>query len=190
MKAICISILAAAACMQAQAAPIEFTNQATWAAAAGGVSAITFVGLADGVVVTNQFSGVGVAFTDGNDTVLSSVNFVTDTKGIDAKGSTTLQFGSTQSVIGFDFPGALHLDLFLGAALVYSSSNFAGSGAGFFAGITGAAFDRVVVTDWVDQLAFIDNIYIGRAPIPEPETYALMLGGLGLVGWMARRRRN
>jgi hypothetical protein len=27
------------------------------------------------------------------------------------------------------------------------------------------------------------------APIPEPETYALMLGGLGVVGWFARRRR-
>ena len=26
-------------------------------------------------------------------------------------------------------------------------------------------------------------------PVPEPSTYALMLGGLGLVGWMARRRR-
>ena len=26
--------------------------------------------------------------------------------------------------------------------------------------------------------------------IPEPETYALMLGGLALVGWMARRRRD
>lgn len=25
--------------------------------------------------------------------------------------------------------------------------------------------------------------------VPEPETYALMLGGLGLVGWMARRRK-
>jgi hypothetical protein len=25
-------------------------------------------------------------------------------------------------------------------------------------------------------------------PIPEPETYALMLAGLGLVGWAARRR--
>jgi hypothetical protein len=27
------------------------------------------------------------------------------------------------------------------------------------------------------------------APIPEPETYALMLAGLGVVGWSARRRR-
>jgi hypothetical protein len=27
------------------------------------------------------------------------------------------------------------------------------------------------------------------APIPEPETYALLLAGLGLVGWMARRRQ-
>ena len=33
-----------------------------------------------------------------------------------------------------------------------------------------------------DQLGF-------SAPVPEPETYALMLAGLGLVGWAAARRR-
>lgn len=28
------------------------------------------------------------------------------------------------------------------------------------------------------------------APIPEPQTYALMLAGLGMMGWAARRRRG
>jgi hypothetical protein len=28
------------------------------------------------------------------------------------------------------------------------------------------------------------------SPVPEPETYALMLAGLGLVGWMSRHRRK
>jgi hypothetical protein len=28
------------------------------------------------------------------------------------------------------------------------------------------------------------------APIPEPETYAMLLAGLGLIGFMARRRKQ
>lgn len=33
-----------------------------------------------------------------------------------------------------------------------------------------------------------NSIEFTTAPVPEPETYLMMLAGLGLVGWMARRR--
>lgn len=36
----------------------------------------------------------------------------------------------------------------------------------------------------------IDNFTVTAAPVPEPETYALMLAGLGLLGLAARRRAN
>jgi hypothetical protein len=38
--------------------------------------------------------------------------------------------------------------------------------------------------------AQVDNINLSVAAVPEPETYALMLAGLGLVGFVARRRAS
>jgi hypothetical protein len=35
----------------------------------------------------------------------------------------------------------------------------------------------------------IDNVSLTVTPVPEPETYALMLAGLGLLGFAARRRK-
>jgi len=47
------------------------------------------------------------------------------------------------------------------------------------------------------SLAFIEKKFVGLTPamlevtpVPEAETYAMMLAGLGLVGWAARRRRG
>ena len=37
---------------------------------------------------------------------------------------------------------------------------------------------------------FVANTSTSVTPIPEPDTYALMLGGLGAVGLLARRRRQ
>lgn len=33
------------------------------------------------------------------------------------------------------------------------------------------------------------GVSIGVAPVPEPETYALFMAGLGLIGFIARRRK-
>jgi len=35
-----------------------------------------------------------------------------------------------------------------------------------------------------------DVTYNAAAPIPEPETYAMLLCGVGLLGWQARRRKH
>lgn len=35
----------------------------------------------------------------------------------------------------------------------------------------------------------LDNVVFQASPVPEPSTYAMMLGGLGLLAFMARRKR-
>ena len=41
-----------------------------------------------------------------------------------------------------------------------------------------------------DPIEFDNLRYTEVSPVPEPSTYALMLGGLGMVGFMAYRRRK
>ena len=51
-------------------------------------------------------------------------------------------------------------------------------------------FGVVDVTDYgVTSALWLDNVKLVAAPIPEPETYAMLLAGLGVVGAMARRRK-
>jgi hypothetical protein len=38
--------------------------------------------------------------------------------------------------------------------------------------------------------AILDNVVVSTPAIPEPETYALMLAGLGAVGYASRRRKQ
>lgn len=66
-----------------------------------------------------------------------------------------------------------------------------GAYAGTLASIGGTAFTKVGIggLDLNGASKGFDLDAISITPVPEPETYAMMLAGLGIVGWMARRRR-
>ncbi len=64
----------------------------------------------------------------------------------------------------------------------------------FVPGLTFSLAAGKVVVDWLGTDTgphdYVAVFNVGTAPaVPEPETYALMLAGLGIVGFMARRRK-
>jgi hypothetical protein len=42
---------------------------------------------------------------------------------------------------------------------------------------------RLLVTSTITEMKFIQS-----APVPEPETYAMLLAGLAVIGWNRRRK--
>jgi hypothetical protein len=108
-------------------------------------------------------------------------------------GSGTLQVVADDCCISGDAFGLI-LD---GAATPWSFSDTVGSsfGTGLFHGVysglisAGAhAFSLYVTQDCCGYGGMAWSASV--TPVPEPETYAMLLVGLGLVGFMMRRRRE
>lgn len=59
---------------------------------------------------------------------------------------------------------------------------------------------QLFAVNWkgVDEIRFsgysshivVDNLQLKITPVPEPETYAMLMAGLGVMGFVARRRRE
>jgi len=194
------AVIAAVACLccapqTADALIFNYTDLTTYLAAAGPQLGISFSEVPPLTFLGAQYAGQGVTFTEGDDLTLSSSSFVVD--GFGAQGTNNffdISFGSATYSAGFDYPGALRIDLYQGASFLGSSDDFGGVGGGFFGGVVSTTpFDRIVVTDWYVADVYIDEMYYGGvgAVVPEPSSLVLLGCGLaGLAGFRVRRKTS
>ena len=202
-----------------QATPMDTASWANWTSSApGSISGnfiqggqtinVTYTGNTSGVDYSSSFYSVPGSFTNAE---------VTNTPGTNG---TLLMTGGTNEINAFHFSQAVVdpiIDLFsVGQAGMPVTFNFLNDaifsilsqGAGNWGGglltqngssVIGWEGNGLIqfhgtYTDIYFTTPDYENFYgatVGAVnAVPEPATYALILGGLGLVGWTTRRRKQ
>jgi hypothetical protein len=188
--------MAASSAQAAVTSVIDFSGLSGWSGDNLVVDNVTFTGIAG--INNNDFQirTIGGAWAE----VLEASRF----------DATALQFTFANPVSAFSFntygntPGANWvLDAFDASGNLLASTNYGritlGATLDTVAGISFAPTDfdiaYATMTDLnpdfgtTGSILYVDN-FTSVSAVPEPSTYALMLGGLGLVGFMSYRRRK
>jgi hypothetical protein len=106
------------------------------------------------------------------DAIVSSISRAADV-GLDITGLSLFTSGGTQIASGTSLQSGA-IDVWTLTSNNLSAGNYYVQVSGSLVSNTSGAFGGAVML----------------APVPEPETYGMMLAGLGLVGFLARRRKT
>lgn len=117
-------------------------------------------------------------------------------------GSATVSFAGGTSFVSFlwgspDMYNALSVTTTAGTTTSFTSASFPGvvfAGNQEYASYLGLNGNGDLITSVTFSSpitnAFEASNFSVTTPVPEPETYALMLAGLGMLGFIARRRKS
>ena len=100
----------------------------------------------------------------------------------DVRGESTLQVQIGSSL--FDFP-LTSTGTFLGKGFTTQNLNYIATGTS-----TNIRFIETVNTSGGNNDPMIDGVIFSTVAVPEPETYAMLMAGLGVIGFIARRRKT
>ncbi len=131
------------------------------------------------LIEASDLTGMGLSFNailrNLTDSGLAGYNFSLGSGVFEEVGTVTRQFGGDSSI---SFNGAM-------AAVRFSTPEFLDVEIG----------DPLAIganqIDWaIDGLSAGDRLSISVSAVPEPGSVALLLAGLGVVAWVARRRQG
>ena len=138
-----------------------------------------------------NYNGTAALYADG------------DRSGSNASSVMSLTGGGTFSVSAFDAAsywngatGTLNVigNIFGGGTVSASfgvNSTFQSFSLTGFNNLVSLQFQDSASGGFLSAPGFgVDNINLDPSAVPEPETYAMMLAGLGLLGFVARRRKR
>ena len=133
-----------------------------------------------GVAYTNSTSDPAPAATS-----LYYIDFTSDMLYVATSAFNTPTITAVGS-LGLDTIGAFGFDI-LADGSAYATLTSGVTGLSGLYGIDLATGAATLLGEFGDATPLLAGMT--AAPVPEAETYAMMLAGLGLVGWMARRRK-
>lgn len=195
----------------AQAGITSFTNNyADWQAAAGATTLVDFETLPNGAA---SFAGAAI---NGANYASQGVIVSSRTNDLKINGNPIGGFGlragdfmfggptniradlqGARNAFGIFFPGGTTLSVFDTQGNLLATNSFSSGGDNFFMGfvsstpIAYAISERrygnyVSDSEYWQATTFSANV----AAVPEPETYGMMLAGLGALAWLAKRRKK
>lgn len=201
MKKISALIIAVVGMVGLLAAPVAnalvttYTTEASWLTAVGSGSVLE--NFNDLVLAEPLTSITGGSFQTGTNAFVGQLVYggIVNNPG----SIITFNFSTAITALGgfWDLAGPggmgsnITLNLIGGGTEVFSNY-FSRTLAGSFQGFTASsAFNSMTLSEGTGccQETFqLENLRI--SPVPEPETYAMFMVGLGLIGFMARRRKE